>query len=120
MKGLSDYTGEEAIDLWADLLEPIADIYSDNEVKEAFKECDTMLKKAHVILKLKKEDAAKIIERVDPTPITGMNLPVRFIKLLLEIEHSEEFGGFFGLSRQEENQSTSSGSVMENTEEEGK
>ena len=34
MKRLSDYQGEEAIELWADLLDPISDILTDKEKLE--------------------------------------------------------------------------------------
>ena len=36
MKKLSDYQGEEALELWADLIEPMSEILVDPEMKKVF------------------------------------------------------------------------------------
>lgn len=116
MKKLSDYKGKEAIDLWADLLDPLTEIFTDKEVQQAIIDKTSALTKAQVILKAHKADAVKILLKVDPTPIDGLNLIARLLSLALEIEHSEVFADFFGSSEQEKTESESSGSVTVITE----
>ena len=120
MKRLSDYKNEEAIELWANLLDPIVNIFKDGEVIKNIREGKSALEKAQTILRLHKKDAANLILAIDPTPITGLNLIVRLTDVLLEIENSEEFGDFFGSRRPGTMEKESSGSVMENTGEEEK
>jgi hypothetical protein len=120
MKRLSDYKGEDAIELWADLLDPITDIFKDPEVLNGIKEGKNTIEKAQYILKKHKKNAVKMILAIDPTPINGLNLIVRLVDVLMEIENSEEFGDFFGSPRPGTMENVSSGSVMESTGAEGK
>lgn len=96
MKKLSDYQGEEAIDLWADLLEPLTVIFTDEEVKKIIRDKSTRLAKISKVIKLHKPEVAEILTRVDNTPINGFNMAIRALVLLNEFEKSEEFAGFFG------------------------
>lgn len=115
MKKFSDYKDEEAIELWADLIDPIGDIFSDPDVSKYIKSGASTLKKAQMLLKMKKKAAVQIILRVDPTPIDGLNLIIRLVDVLLEIENSEDLSGFFDSARQGMSSSESSGSVTANT-----
>ena len=115
MKRLSDYKNEDAIELWADLLEPILNIFEDEEVRKGVIGEESALRKAQTILRLHKGDATRLLLRIDPTPITGLNIITRLIDVLSEIENSEEFGSFFGSQRQGK-EDASFGSAMENTE----
>jgi len=115
MKRLSDYQGEAAIELWAELLEPIGAVLQDEEVRNALSEKGTStMHKVQAILKTHKADASKILLTIDPTPLTGLNIIARLLDLVLEVENSEEFAGFFG-SVQQRTEEESSGSVTANT-----
>lgn len=101
MKKLSDYKGEEAIELWGDLLEPIVTITSDDEVAKAFRSTRTIAEKAKVILKTHKKEACDILTRIDPTPIDGLNIVIRLVELLMEIEKNPDLKDFFILAETE-------------------
>lgn len=120
MKRLSDYKNEEAIELWVDLMDPILNIFEDEEVRRGVIGEASALRKAQTILRLHKGDAVKLLLRIDPTPVTGLNIITRLIDVLSEIENSEEFGSFFGSHRQGVTEDESSGSATENTEGEEK
>ena len=115
MVKLSDYVGEEAIELWADLLDPISAIITDEKVASVIKSGKSKLEIAKTILLEHKAEAKQILVRIDPTPIDGINLVMRLVSLLAEIGSNEEIRPFFGYAAQEEMDSESSGSAMENT-----
>ena len=116
MKKLSDYTGEAAIELWADLLDPLTSIFGDEKVQKAVIGNGSMMSKAQIILSEHKAEAVAIMQRIDPTPINGLNIITRLVGLISEIEKSEEFAGFFDSPSQETTERGSSGSVTESTE----
>ena len=118
MKKLSDYQGDEALLLWGDLLTPILTIYSDESIKEAMAKSKNLAEKAKIIIKSHATETSEMLLRIDPTPLTGLNVVVRLVELLLEIEHSEELAGFFGFATKTDD--GFSGSVMANTEADGK
>lgn len=112
MKKLSDYKDEEAIDLWADLLEPITIIIKDPAIQEIKDKPPAEI--AKILIGAHKTEVTEILLRIDPTPLTGLNLIVRVIDVIMEIENSPEIMSFFDSSEPSEEQ-TSSGSATENT-----
>ena len=116
MKRLSDYKGEAAIELWADLLDPLTAILADKDVQASIRGGESTLSKAKTILKSHKADAEKILLTVDPTPIDGLNMIARLVSLVLEIENSEVFADFFESPSTERTESESFGSVTAITE----
>ena len=99
MKKLSDYKGDEAIELWGDLIPPITAILSDSDIKEASADKDrTIASLAGVILKKHPKEVKDIMLRIDNTELNGLNIAVRFIGLLTELQNSEEFGSFFSFA----------------------
>lgn len=114
MKKLSDYVGDEAIELWADLFDPISAILSDVEVANVVRSTQPKLAIAKVILKNHKEDTEQILLRIDPEPITGLNIITRLLAILSDIGSNPEIKSFFVLAEQEKMENVSSGSVMEN------
>lgn len=116
MKKLSDYQGDEAIELWADLLDPMTRILSDPEIAEVTRSGKPPFLIAKAILKAHASDAKEIMMRIDPTPVDGVNFATRFVSLVLEIMNSDELKGFFASAGQARTESDVSGSVMENTE----
>lgn len=116
MKKLSDYTGEEAIDLWADLMDPAATILADKEIAAIMKSKVAPIRIVHKILKTHKKEAIQILTRIDDTPVNGLNAVTRLLALIGELMEDETAKGFFGMQGQKTD-STSSGSGTESTEE---
>lgn len=115
MKTLSDYKNEEAIELWADLLEPISVILADKEFTSGLRGKSKIIM-AKEILKEYKNEAVQILLRIDPEPIDGMNLLIRLIKLLADIGRNKEIISFFESAVPEKSESESFGSATENIE----
>lgn len=120
MKKLSDYKGDEAIELWADLLEPLTIILSDDKVQNVIKSGKPKLIIAKEILKSHKTEATEILLRIDPEPINGLNIILRLIAVLADIGQNDEIKSFFGFAEQEQTENESFGSVTESTEAEEK
>lgn len=116
MKKLSDYNGEEAIDLWADLMEPTATILADPEVAKFMQSGKPPIKIAHKILKTHKKEAIEILTRIDDTPVNGLSVVTRLLSLLAEISSDETIKSFFGTQGQK-TEDMPSGSPTENIEE---
>lgn len=116
MKKLSDYQGEEAIELWADLIDPLTEILGDERVKDVVTKGKSRLDIAKTILKEHKKEATEILLRIDPTPINGLNILLRLIGLLGEMSTSEEIKSFFGFAEQVKTDEESSGLLTANTE----
>lgn len=115
IKKLSDYKGDEAIELWADLIDPIARIIADDEIAKVYK-TQPKIVVAKEILKRHKSEATEILTRIDPAPLNGLNIITRIIALLVDIETADETKGFFESAGQAMTASESTGSATENTE----
>ena len=113
MKKLADYKNEEAIDLWADLLDPISIIVSDGEIKKSITDKKPPVVIAKEILKAHKKEATEILLRIDPEPLNALNIVIRLADILMELNNSE-LQGFFGSAAQ--TGSASFGSATANTE----
>lgn len=120
MKKLSDYKGDEAIELWSDLLEPMTAILGDKNVAETVTSGKPPMIIAKEILKSHSKEATQILTRIDPTPIDGLNIIVRLVENLADIGKNEEVKSFFGYAEQVKTDSESTGSVTENIEAEEK
>lgn len=116
MKKLSDYEGEEAIELWADLLEPLNAIIGDKRVENVIRSGKSRMIIAKEILKAHPEEAKEILLRIDPTPIDGLNIILRLVALLADIGKNDEIKSFFGFAEQGQTDSESVGSPTESTE----
>lgn len=115
MKRLSDYQGNEAIELWMDLIDSMAAILSDDEVIKTLQSGKPPIQMAKEVLKSHKEDVTDILLRIDPEPINGLNIVLRLISLISEIKQSEEGKSFFEFAEQGKKDKGSSGSAMVNT-----
>jgi C-terminal processing protease CtpA/Prc len=116
MKKLSDYKNDAAVDLWADLLDPLSDILTDEKVRKVVQGGKSRIEIAKEILKGHKKEAVEIMLRIDDTPIDGLNIVLRLVDIITDIGNNEEIKGFFGFAGQEQTGSESSGSHTENTE----
>lgn len=113
MKKLSDYKNEEAIELWADLIGPMARILGDEKTKQIVG-LGKPIEIAKGILEAHKDDAVEILLRIDPTPIDGLNIITRLVGVVLEIMNNEDLRGFFVSAGQETMESASFGSATAN------
>lgn len=120
LKKLSDYKGDDAIDLMGELLEPVSAIFSDKEISIAYKGTKAsetkMLAVAKVVLKKHKADIQKILLTIDSTPINGMNILQRVVGFLIDLGN-DNVGDFFESAEQGNEDNESFGSATENTEE---
>lgn len=116
MKKLSDYHDEDAIELWADLLDSLINIFKDEEIIEVCRAKKPSLFIAQKILKLHKEDASTILLTIDPTPLNGLNILVRLVGVINEVSTDPTLRSFFELSAGVNKVETPSGSAMENIE----
>lgn len=115
MKKLSDYKDEEAIELWADLLDPMTNIFSDKKVVKVIQSKKPPLIIAKEILSSHKSDAVKIMLRIDPEPIDGINIVTRLVNLVLEFMNHPELKGFFGSAGQGKTEAESFGNATVTT-----
>ena len=124
MKKLSDYQGDEAIELWGKLMTPIINIVNNGGVSELIrkqKEKDgNIMNVASDIVSMHKKEITQILLLIDDTPINGLNLIPRFLNLISELFADADIRSFFGLSEEETMRLQSFGSVMENTQGEEK
>lgn len=112
MMKLSDHQGDEAIEMWADLLEPMTEIFTNEKVREVIQSGKPRFVIAKVILHECKNEAVEILQRIDPEPINGLNLIVRLMGILAEVGQNEEIKSFFGYAEQAKPESKSSGLHM--------
>ena len=112
---LSEYQGEAALDLLADLIEPAGEIMSDKEIGEVFK--DNRFKAIGMAIKNHKKAVMKILATMDGVPVEEykcnvLTLPVKILELLNDPELIRlfQYQGQTG-------DANSSGSASVNTEE---
>ncbi len=114
---LSDYKGEEALILLADLLDPVSRIVNNPEVKETYQSKKQVnLELVKVILKSNSRDVIEIMAMLDGQDpneyeVSVVTLPVK----LLELLNDPALVGLFK-SQGQSSDKTSSGSAMGNTE----
>ena len=116
MKKLSDYKDEEALELWADLLDPMVEILNNGKVQAVIKSGKARLLIAKEILKEKPKEAVSILTRIDPTPVDGLNVLIRLVELITDFSNNESMKSFFGFAEQAEMDAESFGSVTETTQ----
>ena len=117
MKKLSDYKDEAAVELWADLLEPMTNILGDPKMQKLLKSKKAPLLKAKGILESHKKDAVDVMLRIDDTPIDGLNILMRLAGLILEFTNNPDMKDFFVSAGQDLTANKPSGDATENTEE---
>lgn len=116
MKKLSDYKGEDALELWDRLLDPLSAIIGNPEIKAIVRSGKNKLEIARALLRVQRKEIVEILLMIDPEPIDGLNIVSRLISLLSEIGQNDEVKAFFGYAAQVKQDSVSSDSHMENIE----
>lgn len=113
---LAEYTGEDAIELLADIIEPLAEILQDKEIATAVENGSTRIKLAQMILKRHKRKVLEVMAAIDREDVENYKpnifvLPMRLVELLSQPEMKELF-----LSQGQMNIGEPSGSATANTE----
>ncbi len=118
MKRLEDARGADAIDLIADLIDPLTEIAQDEEILKLTRKKGTpVFKIVQAILRRHKDSAIQIlaiIDGVEPEDYKGNAFTI--IGRLLSLLNNKDIQSFFGVSP-ERKQKKSSGRATENTEE---
>lgn len=114
---LSEYKGDDALELLADILEPASEIIGDEEIKKLWAGKAPMLKIVRVALKEHKAAVKEILARLDgENPETYevgvLTLPAKMLQIL----NDKELLSVFQLQAQNLVED-GFGSAMENTEE---
>ena len=126
MKKLSDFKGEDAIEIFAEIVEPISLIVADPEVQKLRDETKGKDKKVPVgryvsiALKNHKREVIQILATLNEMPIdefesklNGANLPILLVSL---INDPEIMSLFTSQGQTRESSLPHSGSAMESTE----
>lgn len=114
---LSEIKGEQALDVLADIIEPIAEIAMDAEVREMRKAGKPRLLIVRQVIKTHKEALIQILAALDMKTVEEYRETLNLTTLplqIMEMLNDEHVGELFGLQSQTEK--TSFGSAMENTE----
>ena len=115
---LSDYKGEKALDILADLIEPATEIFGDKAVSKEF-QSGKKLKAVKVAIKNHKKaviELLAVLDGEDPKTyeerVTIFTVPMKLLQILNDPELLQAFS-----SQGQTGDATSSGSVSENIEE---
>lgn len=113
---LSEYKGEQALDLLADIIEPASKIMADKEVLDTLRNTNKAAA-IKVAIKRHKQELIEIMAALDGEDpqkyeVGFLTLPIK----LLEILNDKELMSLFH-SQGQTGDATSSGSASENTEE---
>ena len=90
MRKLSEIKGEEALDVLAEIIEPAAEIFTDENVKKALKS-ESRIKAAKIILKDHKKAIITLMAALEETPVeeykpTLLALPALILGVLNDPE----------------------------------
>jgi len=111
---LSDFRGEDAIEVLADLIEPVSEIISDKEVLALLKG-NNRLKAVSVALKKHKRAVLTILAITDGEDVATYRPTVAALpKKVLEVLNDPDIVSLF--SSQSQDEKTSSGSATVNSE----
>lgn len=97
MKKISEFKGDKALDLIADLLEPMSEIMTDEEIKKAWKS-STKLKSAELILELHKKSIFEILAKMSETSVAEYkekSNPVTLFRDVLSLMNDDELMAVF-------------------------
>lgn len=115
MKKLSEYKDGEALEMLAEIIEPVTLILADKKVMNEFKK--TKVKGVSYILKKHKEQIIPILAALEGVPEKEYHCNIVTLpKVLIEIMNDKDLVDFFGSQLPTED-TEGSGSVMENTKE---
>lgn len=113
---MAERTNEEKLDLFADLMEPVATILGDEEVRDSFTKSTPPIRIAALAIKKHKQEVIAILARLDGVPVSEykvnlISIPIKLVRLLNTPEAKELFTG-----AELKNEAASSGSATETIE----
>lgn len=112
---ISEFEGEAALDLIADLIEPIATILADPKITQMRSENNNYARIAAAMIKTHKTEVMQILAAMDGVPVAEYRCtPIKALQQLMDLLSDEELAPFldFAPSKAEPN---SSGSATANT-----
>lgn len=113
---LSDYQGEDALDLLADILEPMTDIAADEKLKAVINKSRNKLEVVYFLLKNHKKEILAILARIEGVAVEDYKCTVFTLpKAILEFINDESAAELF-CSQGQMKELLNSGSATENTE----
>lgn len=113
---ISEFEGEQALDLLADLIEPTAIILADSKIKSLQAAGASLARIAGTMIKDHKPEVMQILAAMDGVPVDEYKCtPFKAIKQLMDLLNDEELMSFFK-SAPESTEQKSSGSATEITE----
>lgn len=116
MKRLSEYRDEEALEILADLMEPVAEALQDKTIVEMINNGSNNLKVVAYLLKNHKKEVIKVLALLEGVPVEEYHCNIISLpKQVLDILNDKDLRDFFQSQGQMMEEKTS-GSVMENTE----
>ena len=116
---LSEYKGEEAVEVLADIMTPAVEIFGDPEVVKSLRSGEAMVKTITKIVKTHKKDVLEILAGLEHTPVEEYECTIPdILKKVMEIVNDEDLKAFF-TSLAKKDSEKSSGEDTENTEDEG-
>lgn len=117
MKKLSEYKDEEALDMLADLIDPVVDIFGDKEVANYYKG-GVKLKAVQIAIKNHKPAVINMLAILEGVPRDEYHCNLLTLpKLLLNIFNDPDLTAFFDVQSEKDSE-TLSGSATENIKEE--
>lgn len=102
---LSDFKGEDALDVIADIMEPLAVIIEDDEIETVIKSGKPRLIIAKTVLKRQKKPIMEILAILNNTPVDEfkpslIELPVMLMELISDVMENPELASLFHLHPQ--------------------
>ena len=97
---LSEIKGENAIDVLADMLDPLTEMLADPKVKEVARSKSPTLIKASKILKYQKKAVLEMLAILNQTPVEEfkpslLELPLMLTELINDIKENKELISLF-------------------------
>ena len=112
---LSDYKNEDALDLLADLLDPVSDIMTDKGLRELVVKDGDKMAIAKYVLKNKQQQVVQILARMDGKAVKDYSATItEMFAQLLDVLNDKVMLDFFA-SQAQNMASASSVSATENT-----
>lgn len=95
MKNISDFKNEDAIDLIADLIEPVSRILQDEAIKEDITIKEKQMSAIKKALKTHKSDILEIMARLEGVEVKDLNAtPISLIGKCIQILNDKEMMDF--------------------------
>lgn len=98
---IAEMDNEKALDAFADILEPMSVIFTDNELKRTSEDGGSYMKLIQIAIKKHKQEIIKILATLDGVPVEEYKCNVFTLPLkVLSLIQDEELSQFFSLQSQ--------------------